>query len=256
MAQNTISQLERGERKAMPSTVRKLADALGIDIPLLLVDSATAGEVDGRVARHLSRERNEHKRAAAKYQAEREFFGFAEKPGDQYETGGWAEAFVSGNLVVVDDTLPKAHRDVIRVHREGAFLRYEVVPSLLSYPEDLVVARSRLASSDPKEIVEAAQLVLRRAKTIVEEYDSHLQSFYRIPERYFADPHASNRIWKLEGALSDKCVAATEAVQKLVDLYQECLDTLERQIIEMRKEGDELEEYVTRLSTGKGERES
>src|SRR5215217_4602051 len=39
VAQNTISQLERGERKAMPSTVRKLADALGVDPPVLMAES-------------------------------------------------------------------------------------------------------------------------------------------------------------------------------------------------------------------------
>src|SRR5215212_5698970 len=38
VAQNTISQLERGERKAMPSTVRKLAEALGVEPSVLLVD--------------------------------------------------------------------------------------------------------------------------------------------------------------------------------------------------------------------------
>src|SRR5829696_1821410 len=39
VAQRTISQLERGERKAMPSTVRKLADALGVDPPVLMAES-------------------------------------------------------------------------------------------------------------------------------------------------------------------------------------------------------------------------
>src|SRR5215204_7110426 len=39
VAPNTISQLERGERKAMPSTVRKLADALGVDPPVLMAES-------------------------------------------------------------------------------------------------------------------------------------------------------------------------------------------------------------------------
>src|SRR5215212_12002704 len=39
VAQNTISQLERGERKAMPSTVHKLADALGVDPPVLMAEA-------------------------------------------------------------------------------------------------------------------------------------------------------------------------------------------------------------------------
>src|SRR5215211_3987226 len=47
VAQNTISQLERGERMAMPSTVRKLADALGVEPSVLLAESW----MDRRIAR-------------------------------------------------------------------------------------------------------------------------------------------------------------------------------------------------------------
>jgi transcriptional regulator with XRE-family HTH domain len=39
VAQNTISQLERGERQAIPSTVRKLAEALGVEPSVLLAES-------------------------------------------------------------------------------------------------------------------------------------------------------------------------------------------------------------------------
>src|SRR5215217_5804554 len=39
VAPNTISQLERGERQAMPSTVRKLADALDVEPTMLLAES-------------------------------------------------------------------------------------------------------------------------------------------------------------------------------------------------------------------------
>src|SRR5215210_1705749 len=46
VAQNTISQLERGERKAMPSTVRKLAEALGVDASLLLTDVLTPRQLE------------------------------------------------------------------------------------------------------------------------------------------------------------------------------------------------------------------
>jgi transcriptional regulator with XRE-family HTH domain len=275
VAQNTISQLERGERKAMPSTVRKLADALGVDVPVLLADSAhipvvqADAEIDMLIAlatenlsrlrpehreeveqavkeveRHRRRERDERKRAAAKRQTEREFFGFVEEPGDQDETGGWAEAFVSGNLVFVDDRFPEAHKAAILAHREGAFILYEVVPSLHSYPEDLVVARSRLEANDPNATLDAAQIVLGRAKKIVAECHRALQDFYSIPERYFADPTVGPRIETYQEALSDKRIAAAEAVRELMDLYDECLDTLEDQILVMRKESDELEGFV------------
>jgi DNA-binding CsgD family transcriptional regulator len=46
VAQNTISQLERGERQAMPSTVRKLADALGVEPSALLGEVLTPRELE------------------------------------------------------------------------------------------------------------------------------------------------------------------------------------------------------------------
>jgi DNA-binding CsgD family transcriptional regulator/DNA-binding Xre family transcriptional regulator len=45
VAQNTISQLERGERKAMPSTVRKLAEALDVEPSVLLGEALTPFEL-------------------------------------------------------------------------------------------------------------------------------------------------------------------------------------------------------------------
>ena len=39
MGQNTISQLERGERRSMPSTVRKLAHSLGVDPSVLMAEA-------------------------------------------------------------------------------------------------------------------------------------------------------------------------------------------------------------------------
>ena len=145
---------------------------------------------------------------------------------------------------MIGDSVPEEHRSSIRSRAEERFLQYDVLPSLLSYPEDLDVARSRLVSNDPKEIVEAAQLVLRRAKRIVEEYDSHLHSFHRIPDHYYEDPAAQSRIQKLQETLSEQRVEAAEAVQELMDLYDESLDTLEDQILGMRKESDVLEQFV------------
>jgi vacuolar-type H+-ATPase subunit H len=107
--------------------------------------------------------------------------------------------------------------------------------------------RSRLISNDPKETIQAAQLISERAKRIVEEHESYLQSFRRIPDRYYTDPAAHSRIQKLQEALSEQRAAAAKAVQELVDLYDESLDTLENQIIGMREEGDVLVEFVRQV---------
>jgi transcriptional regulator with XRE-family HTH domain len=260
VAQNTISQLERGERKAMPSTVRKLADALGVDPPVLMAES--------RVDAYMPRERKsvsgvpsedrgpqqdldertklmweiERERTKEKTRARREW----------YETGKWAEYYVSGEYERWARAFAEAHNTASFLFDEVDFVfnaeewyLEDIRTALRSYTGDLAAVRSRLVSNDPKETIRAAQIASERAKRIVEEHDNYLQSFRRVPDRYYVDPAAHSRILKLQEALSEQRVAAAEDVQKLVDLYDEILDTLEDQIIEMRKESDVLEEFVT-----------
>jgi transcriptional regulator with XRE-family HTH domain len=297
VAQNTISQLERGERKAMPSTIRKLADALGVDPPMLMDESRIDAYIPHEqkaVSRAPSEDRASQRDRRQQYQAligflgapdeflpkrrKEELQGLLERkiaadkrlPKPQKEElqrllermgAEWAEYYVSGKAANheevaiqdqtayfqdhLDEPLSAEQIDAI-LSAAGAGERYlrNIIPALLSYHEDLVVARSRLASNDPKEIVEAARLLLRRAKRIVEEYDSKLQSFRRIPEHYYEDPAAQSRIQKLQETLSERRVEAAEAVQELVDLYDESLDALEDLILGMRKESDVLEEFV------------
>ncbi len=307
VAQNTISQLERRERKAMPSTVRKLADALGVEPSALLVDALTPrerevlnliaqGHSNSQIAEELSTSLSTVKHhvknlmtklgdATLEASRQREVLGNRGSQQSQqdavwkteeervkreiqaqegwHEPGRWAEYYVSGEALRQemesteelietirarsDEPLSEEHIGAIRaaaLENESLYLS-NIIPALLSYPEDLTVARSRLVSDDPKETIEAAQLVLRRAKKIVEEYDSKLQSLRRIPEHYYADPSAHLRILDVQKALARQRIAAAEAVQELMDLYDECLDTLEDQIIGMRKESDVLDEFVT-----------
>jgi|SRR5215217_19546 len=271
VAQNTISQLERGERKAMPSTVRKLADALEV-VPQVLLAKSQREKNLARVAQtyrnrppevqerfdqearerdlQIERESKERERAAEQRQAESRSLGIEEESQDRDKTARWTENFVSGPINILD-SVPEEHVASIRSFWEEWYLQhytvYEIVPSLLLYPEDLNMARSQLVTNDPQDALRAAQLVLRRAKRIVEEYDRHLQSFDRIPDHYYEDPAAQSRIQKLQEALSERRVEAAEAVQELMNLYDECLDTLEDQIIGMREEGNVIEKFVTQV---------
>ena len=301
MAQNTISQLERGERQAMPSTVRKLADALGVDPPALFAES-TMDRLKARGAHAISKQapeaREEWDQAArerdillspfaeglenVKRQAERQYFGQDEGPGvpygdlerirtevlkeadlmqkEWYETGRWAEYFVSGELVKRARAFAETH-DFTSIHSEGYLYDFALDPeqseeSFLKKIEtalrshqvdhvgDLAAVRARLFSGDPKETVIAAQLVLDKAKRIVEEHEGYLQSFRRVPEHYYADPEALDRILRLERALATQREAAADDIRKLMDLYDESLDTLEDQIGAMKEEGDALEAFV------------
>jgi hypothetical protein len=171
-------------------------------------------------------------------------------------TGRWAEFYVSGELVKRARAFAETH-DVASIRSDGHPYDFSFDPeqseqtylknirtALRSSKGDPVAVRSRLFSDDPKETVLAAQLVLDKAKRIVEEHEGYLQSFRRIPERYYAEPEAHSRILKLERALSKRREAAAEDIQKQMDLYAESLDTLEDQIIGMREEGDALEVFV------------
>ena len=310
MAQNTISQLERGERKAMPSTVRKLADALGVDPPVLMAESRINRPIEStfqsggaqafwsklpaeELDLQFRRERKEQERAAADRQRTRQ----REAPKDRsielplpgtlphlsrellkeearvrkewYETGRWAEYYVSGELskrarafVEAQDVATILSREGVEGplvtlltnpegESEGQYLQ-DIRTALRSYTGDLAAVRSRLTSNDPREILQAAQLVLERARRIVEEHDRYLESFRRIPDRYYARPTACSRMVKLQEALSEQRVAAGEDIQKLMDLYDECLDTLEDQIVGMREEGDVIEEFVRQAQKSEG----
>jgi transcriptional regulator with XRE-family HTH domain len=255
VAPNTISQLERGERQAMPSTVRKLADALDVEPAMLLAESYLDMVIakgaqgiltlpqEAREAAKIERERRARVRATAKRQAERQFFGFEEGAEERYETQSWAERYVSGKFVEVDGSISPEQKDAILSRARHRYLQ-RMGPALAQCNEDLFVARSFLESNDPKKTMEAAQLVLHRAREIAEEYDSRLQSFHRIPEHYYADPAAHSQIMKLQEALPEQREVAADAVRELMNLYDEILDTLEDQIGAMREEGDALEAFV------------
>ena len=307
VAQNTISQLERGERQAMPSTVSKLAEALGVEPAVLLGDALTSRELEvakllaqgysnrqiaaelstsvntvrqhfrrlvtklGNVAAEDSPQREDlRNRGSYPSRQPRATSDFMELSTEYYreealvrkewyETGRWAEYYVSGELVNRARAFAEAHgmASILSDVSGGYMLDFLADPerqyldnirnALRSYKGDLVAVRGRLFSNDPKETVLAAQLVLDRAKRIVEEHEGYLQSFRRVPERYYEEPEAYSRILKLDEALSKQRHAAAEDIRKLMDLYDESLDALEDQILGMRKESDVLEEFVTQV---------
>ena len=119
-----------------------------------------------------------------------------------YETGRWAEYFVSGELVRRARAFSETH-DFTSIHSEGYLYDFALDPeqsekTFLKKIETALVRitlitsaisprwRARLFSGDPKETVIAAQLVLDKAKRIVEEHEGYLQSFRRVPEHYYA----------------------------------------------------------------------
>jgi len=172
-----------------------------------------------------------------------------------YETGRWAEYYVSGECVrraiafaeahVANSDIEEQYLQTLVSKAEELCLQDMRSALRTKHNLDLAAMRSRLISNDPKETIHAAQAVLGKAKTIAEEHDNDLQSFRSIPEHYYADPITHARILDVQQALAKQRVAATKEVQRLMDLYDEILGELEDQIIGMREEGDVLEEFVT-----------
>ena len=287
MAQNTISQLERGEREAMPSTVRKLADALGVEPTVLMaeprIDVYMPREQQAVEQKPVSSLPSEDRETPLSLEVVKGFIqGAAAHLGlesavadtileftealhkeeararkEWYETGRWAEYYVSGEYEKWVSAFAETHdMSTLLAHAklwpvltllfnpEEIYLQ-GISAALRSHTKDLDNVRLRLSRNDPKESLQAAQLVSDRARKIVEEHARCQQSFLRIPDHYYADSAAHSRILKLEEALSEQYEVARDAVTELNDLYDESLDTLEDQILEMRKESDVLEEFVT-----------
>ena len=116
----------------MPSTVRKLADALGVDPPVLMAESridqpTAAGEAQAwsklpakELDLQFRRERKEQERleeARVKRQQARVKREQARK--EWYEAGRWAERFVSGDMVRMSDSVPEEDRASLRSAAEG-----------------------------------------------------------------------------------------------------------------------------------------
>jgi DNA-binding CsgD family transcriptional regulator/DNA-binding Xre family transcriptional regulator len=274
VAQNTISQLERGERKAMPSTVRKLAEALGVEPAVLLGEALTPRELEvldliqqghsnHEIAEKLSISRSTLKvrienmmaklgvsnriQAAVKaLQLGISEFGAAphtqapeerRKPEAEWEAEGrWAEHYVSGH------SAPVGGLDA------ELYLRYALMLPRKARQEERNVAWAKLHSHDLKETVEVAQETPRVIYDVFEELRNKQASLESIPHLYFEDHDAQHRIEKLRVALQQYRQEAGEAIQELLELQREALHRLDAALNEMRKEGDELESIVHRAS--------
>ena len=271
----------------MPSTVRKLADALGVDPRVLMAESQIDAyipdeqqAVGEKPVSSLPSEDREAQRRLGPVKGlilgAEAHFGLESATAETilelteallkeqtrarkewYETGRWAEYYVSGEYEKWVSAFAETHdmSTLLADAKWGGALTFlsnpeekyleDISTAPRSHTKDLDNVRLRLTSNDPNEILQAAQLVLERAKRIVDEHDRYIESFRRIPDHYYARPTACSRMVKLQQALSEQRLVAAEDVQKLMDLYDEILNALEDQIIEMRKEGEVLEEFVT-----------
>jgi transcriptional regulator with XRE-family HTH domain len=241
VAQNTISQLERGERKATPSTIRKLAEALGVDPSELLAESlvdrfiATGEQArlrlppEGRayIEQVVKELEIEHERTARE-KAAREKAERAAASRQREALRHSQEAFLQGDI-------QQAYEQTM-----------EVLSAIDEYDADIAIARSKMGSGDPQDVLEVAQLAYRKVHELwtylneIRQYSFHgdLADSYHIGSQ---DPAGSNT------AMDKLLMKAAEAAREWLDFYNQCLDGLDDEIAMRREEVTALEAFVRRL---------
>ncbi len=249
IARHTIAQLERGERKARPSTLRKLAEALSVEPSVLLGEKRNTPE-----ARPVAR--------ANKFLAnliEKDEVQWKERAAREREweaEGKWAEYYVAGEAAHVDNApddlqvskaWKKAWENESRLRNEDDYLR-----NILRLPEGAIgeernVAWGKLDSNNLSKTVEVAEETPRVIRQLVDTLGDKLGSFEAIPDRYFQDPTARQRIERLRVALERFRQEVTAAVSELLELHAQSLRRLEQAVDEMKKEGGELENLMHRV---------
>lgn len=264
VAHDTIGQLERGERKARPSTIRKLAEALGVTPSGLLAEPETAAwlEMD-RIRTNQGQKPGVQKldtstseksaaptqgfvrmiRADAKRRAREAAWEAAGKWAEYYVSGQAAADLPEPELLYSDWSGEADERMVlseIEAKIEETFLRNALQLPRGTDAEELNIARLKLNSEDLKETADVAQRTLRSARETMEKLRIKQTSFEAIPEHYFKDPVSRHRIEVLDKALQRYRKQAVEAAQKLLDLHAEALLCLEDEIHDMREEGEKI----------------
>jgi DNA-binding CsgD family transcriptional regulator len=271
VAQDTISELERGERQARPSTVRKLAEALGVDASLLLTDVLTPRQleilsliVQGYTNRQIAEElylsqgtlrlHIEHimvklgvsnctqtavkalqlgilDAGSAPTRAREE----RRTPETEVEAEGrLAESSVTGqSAAAIED------EDMV-LNSDDDYPRYTLLLPRKARQEQRNIAWAKLDSGDLEDIFEVVQDMKLVIHKVLEDLGDKQASLETIPRRYFEDYDAQRRIEKRRVALREYQHEVIQTLRELVELYVEAMRRLEDAIEVMRKEGGEL----------------
>ncbi len=267
-----ISQIERGERQARPSTLRKLSRALKVEPSDLtkmhrlnderhLLDSHDTTKPEGGESpeRQPSPEAREAKRKEASKQMLSPFFRQHLKRQQERrewrEAGKWAEYYVADK--VTNELVDMVFGGKLPGIQRAAFLERERIRHEKSYldaanpsndPEELNIVALKINSGDSKEVLEATQQALHNARRITAWFEECLRSYQALPEHYYNDPDAATRIEQLRIALAESRLPVKEAAQEWLDWHEEGLDRLEGAIRKARKEGREIEDFIGELA--------
>lgn len=222
VAQATIAQLERGERSARPTTLRKLSQALGVE-PSALLPETTAPE-DRKIHSLMLRS-----------SGSKQVVSIRDSRGVIHQFGSVVEAYIAGW-----DVTYNLFEGLFRAAHTNVADRYDLI-------------RSKLNSDDPEQVEEAASLALFIANNIARtlDEDSRTQmetvekAYEALPSFYFKHTPSLMRmvkLWKDVAALQLEAQQnGAKAIQELIQLHGEAvhkLSTIETNVQRERRTRD------------------
>jgi transcriptional regulator with XRE-family HTH domain len=231
VAQPTVGQLERGERKARPSTLRKLAIALGVEPSTLL--STDQSNVVAEPA----------KDELAEGQIERRTY-----PSKPNSTQG--RAYIIRPSPVLSNKVEEYAAGY--VIEDDVFTHYNVAS--IDHSEALKEPQAKLNS---EEAAEAAELALVIAGNIAESLEAQtgaeslLTDVDRLPDHYYSNPDSARRLARLGLSLAawqrDYSQEAARTIRELILLYELAMEKCLRDMRvlsdeKLRSLRDEVEE--------------
>ncbi len=238
VAYESIGQLERGERKARPSTIRKLAEALGVKPAVLFAESTddaehqvdkvrseqTSSKYDRQVSGELLKDRSlaelaelaestESPEIRQLIRAELEQRPRSSESLFDPDFGEWVDADRSFMEWYV------AGRERNRRYRSGA--------SGATMNGDLAIARAKLNSGIPGELEESVQLATRVAQQLVvdmaETLETELKEYEALPDHYFEGPSAARRIGEIGASMASSQLQDLKMLREFIDIREQAL---------------------------------
>jgi transcriptional regulator with XRE-family HTH domain len=204
-----ISQIERGERQARPSTLRKLADALRVE-PAVLSSKNRQDLWSPPV--EPSPEQTNSSSVSKKIQI------YRLKDGSLRERLIETQRLKDGSL-----------RERCVADREAS-LEYRTMPSSATMNGDLAIARAKLNSDIAGELEESAQLALHAIQELVasmtEGLERELREYEALPNYYFEDPSAARRIGEFGASMASSQLQDLKMLRKFIDVRDQALQKL------------------------------
>lgn len=235
VAYESIGQLERSERKARPSTVRKLADALGVEPAFLSTESESPEDMFSRWHREHD-ERMERTDSLTYFsrsydrrqESTRHFLGKVLKEKSLAELAELAESADSPDVRgAIRSELAQRPRRRDEFYRDPEWnewvdanrgnmewyvagrepnRKYSIGANGATMNGDLAIARAKLNSGLAGELEESAQLAARAIQKLSAYMDAalerELREYEALPSHYFEDPSAARRIGEIGASMA------------------------------------------------------